>query len=106
MAAETNNDRLDLLTSAIREKGQAQVARELGYSPAAICQVAGGTYKGDIGRILRKAAEAYGEEMVDCSILGKISLGRCAGERNRTFSAASPMRLRLWKACRACGRNA
>jgi len=97
-------NRLALLEKAIAEKGQAQVARELGYSAAAICQVAGGTYKGDAGRILRRAAEVYGTETTECPVLGRIGLGRCAEERTRSFSAASPLRLRLWKACRSCGR--
>jgi hypothetical protein len=104
MSREENSDRLALLMQAINEKGQARVARDLDYSAAAICQVAGGTYKGDVGRILLRAAEVYGAETATCPVLGRISLGRCAQERGRAFSAASPLRLRLWKACRTCGR--
>jgi hypothetical protein len=103
-AAETTYDRLLLLTKAIREKGQAQVARELDYSDAAICQVVKGSYKGDSSRILQRVAEVYGAETAACPVLGSITLGRCAEERSRPFSAASPIRLRLWRACKSCGR--
>jgi hypothetical protein len=101
-AADTHYDRLMLLTATVREKGQAQAARELDYSDAAICQVLKGTYKGDVGRILQRVAEVYGTDTVRCPVLGEISLGRCAEEKKRPFSAASPLRVRLWKACKNC----
>ncbi len=97
-------DRLFLLTQAVRERGQAQVARETEYSDAAICQVLKGTYKGDSTRILQRVAEVYGAEKVLCPVLGEIALGRCAEEKKRPFSAGSPQRVRLWKACRGCVR--
>ena len=96
------DNHMDLLKKAIASKGQAQTARDLGYSDAAICQVVKDNYKGDTGRILRRVAEVYGTETTPCPVLGDITLGRCAEERKKPFSSASPLRLRLWKACRTC----
>jgi len=101
-AADLFYDRLLDLTQAVRERGQARVARELGYSDAAICQVLKGTYKGDSARILQRVAEVFGREKVCCPIIGEITLGRCAEEKKRPFSSGSPQRVQLWRACREC----
>lgn len=97
------NERMALLLRAVNEKGQAQVARELGYSASALNQVLKGSYKGELNNLLRRVAEVYGAETVNCPVMGDISLGRCAEEKKKPFSASSPLRVRLFKACRECG---
>jgi transcriptional regulator with XRE-family HTH domain len=99
------SDRLQLL----REKcdaaanGQAEVARRLGYSPAAVCQVLNGNYKGNTDRLLAKVEEVYGSSLVECPGLGQpLTLGQCAAYRQRSFAAINPEWVRMSKACRAC----
>lgn len=96
------NDRMDLLRRATNAHGQAAVARALGYSPSAVNQALKGTYGGRLDNLLSKAAEVYGEDVVDCPILGEISLRRCGSERRKPFSASNPQRTRLWHICQNC----
>lgn len=98
----TQTDRMTLLLRMVTEKGQAQVARELGYSASALNQVIKGSYKGELNNLLQRVAEVYGAETVVCPVMGDISLGRCAEEKKKPFSASSPLRVRLFKACREC----
>lgn len=96
------DERMELLRRTIAAKGQAQTARELGYSDAAVCQVVKGNYKGDAGRILQRVEEVYGTTTVSCPVLGRIALGLCAQERGKPLAATSPQRMRLWKNCQSC----
>ncbi|MDH4317923.1 MAG: hypothetical protein OEV64_05995 [Desulfobulbaceae bacterium] len=93
---------LELLEKAIAETNQATVARRLGYSSSALSQARSGTYKGSTDKLAQKIIEIYGNETVDCPVLAKIPLIRCAEERVKPFSTANPERVRLFKACGGC----
>lgn len=95
-------DKTELLIQITNSLGQAAVARELGYSPSAINQALKGTYGGRLDNLLQKVAEVYGDDSVNCPVMGEISLRRCASERRKPFSASSPQRTRLWQACKQC----
>ncbi len=99
------SDRMELFGKMYAEKGQAQVARDLGYSAAVVHGMIRGTYPGDGEKFLEKVAEVYGAEFVDCPVLGEITLKRCSRERKTPFSAASPLRVQLHRACKSCGRR-
>ncbi len=99
------NDRMALFVKTVKARGQARVARELGYSASAVNQVLRGNYNGNLDRILEKVAETYGGETVDCPIMGTIPLRRCSQEKKIPFSAASPLRVQLHRACQTCGRR-
>ncbi len=101
----TATDRMDLLREKVAERGQAQVARELGYSASAISQVLNDKYQGSLVRLLERVAEVYGSESVSCPVMGEIPLGRCAEERRRPFAATNAQRVRQWRACQACPMN-
>ncbi len=101
----TANDRMKLLREKITERGQAQVARELGYSASAINQVLHDKYQGSLDNLLERVAEVYGSESVDCPMQGEIPLGKCAAERRRPFAATNAQRVRQWRACRNCPLN-
>ncbi|MDW7643413.1 MAG: helix-turn-helix transcriptional regulator [Desulfuromonadales bacterium] len=98
----TQADRMTLLRQKVEEKSQAQVARELGYSGAAISQALSGKYQGDLTNLLNKVEEVYGASTVVCPVLGEIVLGKCAEHRRRPFAATNPLRVRLYRACKNC----
>ena len=97
-------DQMELLRRAIENFGQAAVARELGYSASAINQAIKGTYSGKLDNLLQKVAETYGNDSVECPVLGRVTLKRCASERRKQFCASSPQRVKLWRACKRCGK--
>lgn len=101
----TQTDLLQLLRDKCEQHSQAEVARRLGYSGAAISQVLSGTYGGDSYTILTKVEEIYGNTVVNCPILGDIPLSKCAELRKRPFAATNPTRVALYRACRNCKHN-
>jgi transcriptional regulator with XRE-family HTH domain len=96
------NDRMQLLIKMAGIYGQAAVARRIGYSPSAVCQILKGEYKGDKRAILQRVEEEFGDTTADCPVYGDISLKFCAEERKKGFSTS---RADIWLACRACPRG-
>lgn len=101
----TKADLMTLLNDKVAASSQANVARLLGISDSAISQLRGGTYKGAPDAILQRVREVFGDETVNCPILGDIPLGRCAEKRKLPFAATNPQRVALWKACQKCQQN-
>ncbi|MEW6490805.1 MAG: transcriptional regulator [Thermodesulfobacteriota bacterium] len=101
----TAEDRWTLFRTAVERDGQGAVAEALGYSRSTISECYGGTYKGDPGRVLRRAEEVYSAATVACPVLGEVRVGECAEHRRRPFAATNPMRVALYRACRECPRG-
>ena len=97
--------RLALLESAITATSANKVARDLGISSTAISLIRSGKYPASPETILTKVAELYSVETLVCPVLGEITLGRCADERRTPFSASSPQRVALFRACQQCTRR-
>lgn len=102
----TRTDRIALLERAIAESSQAEVARRIGRSAAAINQIVKGSYSGNPETILELVAAEYGCETVECPVMGRVSLAQCMENRNRPFAATNPIRVQLYRACKVCERNA
>jgi len=98
-------DYMQLLRKAVDDHGQAEVARTIGYSASAVNQAIKGTYRGRLDKLLRRVAENYGNARVLCPVLGEITMRRCARERRKPACATSPLRARLYAACRECAVN-
>ena len=98
-------DNMALLRKAVAADGQAAVARRIGYSPSAVNQALKGSYGGSLDNLLARVAEVFGSDTVCCPVMGEISLRRCAEERRKPFAATSPLRARLFRACRECTRR-
>jgi transcriptional regulator with XRE-family HTH domain len=80
---------------------QSKVAKRLGVSAAMVNQVLKGSYSGNLANIEgRVRGELMGLE-VDCPALGKISRRDCLDFQNLPFAATSPVRIRLYRACRS-----
>lgn len=95
-----------ILQQAVAGSSQAEVARQLGYSPATVSQVLAGNYPGRTERIATRIVEVYGEKYgcatVDCPVLGVISVARCISESKKEFSTANPQSVELWDTCPDC----
>lgn len=101
----TQADLMTLLNKKVAETSQANVARILGVSDSAISQLRSGTYKGAPDALLQRVREVFGDETVNCPVLGMIPLGRCAEKRKLPFAATNPQRVELYRACQKCPQN-
>jgi transcriptional regulator with XRE-family HTH domain len=98
----TQLDSMELLRDQVRQTSQAEVARRIGYSPSAVCQVLKGTYPNSV-ELLVKVEEVYNRTAtIDCPIVGPITPGKCAEHRNRAFAATNPVRVALFHRCPEC----
>lgn len=96
---------IELLREACQATSQKAVARQIGYSPAAISQVLSGTYKGDLKRIQAAVEGALMHHTVECPVLGTLPRQTCIAHQRSELIPTNPMRVRLWRACRACPNN-
>lgn len=87
----------------VKKEGLQAVSTRLGVSKSTVCHVVRGTYKGKPDRILKLAEGAYSQRTVECPVLGGITYARCIEEKNRSFSAVNPIRVRLARTCPRCG---
>lgn len=89
------------LVHACERRSQAAVAREIGYSSAVVSQVLKGSYGGNIGRIEKAVRGALLHETVQCPVLGDLAGHLCLTHQARPFAATNPLRVQLYRACRA-----
>lgn len=94
-------DWIDELRSACQRLGQKEIAKRIGYSSAVISQVVNGKYPGDLSRVQAQVEGALMKRVVDCPMLGDITLDVCRGHQSRKFSTTNPMRVQMYRACRA-----
>lgn len=91
----------DLLEANVAAKGQAAVARALGYSDTTLSLVRRDKYPGGTDRIAAKVLEVYGE--VPCPFLERsIPAEQCRRTSLSPVPTSSPRALRHWSACRSC----
>jgi len=101
----TKNDRLALLKKKVAESSQAAVAREIGYSPGTVNQILHDNYAGCPDVVLQRVSEVYGNETLTCPFLGQITLGQCAQHRKQARPGGNHLRVKQYRACRACPHN-
>lgn len=101
----TYPDAMKLLTEKVEELGQAETARRLSVSAAAISQIRSGKYQAAPDEILKRVIEVFGGLSVECPALGEIPLFKCAQERKKTFQIGNHQAVALWKACQKCERR-
>ena len=98
---------LKVFREAVAEKGSAQVARELGVSPATVSLVNSGQYGASTKNIEQKVKNIYGNEgKVHCPIMGRLDPEKCLKTwqlaRKIGVVCGNPETMRLYKACRKC----
>lgn len=101
----TYPDAMKLLNEKVAELGQAEVARRLEVSAAAISQMMSGKYQAAPDNILKRVIEIFGGLSVECPVLGTIPLSRCAQERKKGYIGGNGLEVRRFKACPDCENN-
>lgn len=94
---------LEVLRLACETATKAAVARQLGVSPAMVGLALKGEYKGNIARLQTLVEGSLMSQTVTCPVLGDLRKDRCQDYQNRDpkFAAASPVIMRLYRACRS-----
>lgn len=98
----TDSTWLAALREACTARGQADVARQLGYSAGAISAVLAGKYQASTARLQAAVEGALLLATVDCPVLGELPRQRCVEHQRRGFAATNPMRVALSRACPDC----
>lgn len=93
-------DWIDALRTETERTSQSAAARKLGVSASVVNQVLKGRYRGRLDRVEARVRAQLMHEVVECPVLGEIERKRCDEEQRRPFSAASPQRVKIWRACR------
>ena len=98
----SKDELMKLLENAVKEHGQAEVSRRIGYSSSTVSQVRNGKYLGGSASVLRRIEEVFGSSTVNCPVLGEIPLSRCANERRRVPRYTNPLARQLSRICPNC----
>lgn len=95
------NEWIEVLRKEVEATSQSRVATALGVSKTQISQVLSGKYPADPADLRRKVEGHYMNRTVECPVLGIIPVHECKEHQGRPFSSANPLRVRLFRACRA-----
>ncbi len=96
------SDWIQALRTACASRSQAEIAREIGYSPAVVNQVLKGSYRGDIESVESAVRGALMGATVECPVIGEIPRQRCIEHQRRGYAATNPMRVQLARTCPSC----
>lgn len=99
------SDWIDVLRDACEQQGQPAIAKQIGYSPGAICSVLKGTYKADTSRIQQAVEGALMQHTVECPLLGDLPRDACVRNQRANKSGirtTNPMHVQLSRMCPTC----
>lgn len=87
---------------------QSRVAARMDRSASLVSQVLSRTYKADLSAIEERFRGVFMAGRLKCPALGTLPLHECQDWRakSRTFTTGNPLRVRMFRACAACPRNA
>lgn len=90
------------------ERSQVSVAAAIGRSPALVSQVLRRKYPGDLGAVEEAVRGAFMGAQVTCPALGPIATHECQDwqRKARRFVNVNAQRVRMYRACHHCPRNA
>lgn len=99
-------DALDVLLK-LKQDGmsQAEISRRLGVSDGTISNALNGNYIGNVDKLAERIRGEFLKQTVACPVLGDITSRMCQDERSKPFHTANPLRVQLFKACKACPHN-
>ncbi|HAS88148.1 MAG TPA: hypothetical protein DCS48_02430 [Desulfovibrio sp.] len=86
-------------------ESQHQTAKKVRISPTAVNQVLKCKYPGNLGNVEDKVRASLMTDKVSCPVLGEIGSSQCLENQGKQFSAASSLKVQLWKACQGCEQN-
>jgi DNA-binding transcriptional regulator YdaS (Cro superfamily) len=93
-------DWITIMAEECDRTSQRAVAGRIGYSAGAVNQVLSAKYKAPTDKIEQAVRGAYLCAVVACPVLGELAADQCLEHQKHPWSS-SPLRLRLYKACRA-----
>ncbi|MCC5965519.1 MAG: hypothetical protein JJU24_05220 [Natronohydrobacter sp.] len=101
-------DWIETLARACAARSQVSVANDIGRSPALVSQVLRRKYPGDLGAVEQAVRGAFMGAQVTCPAKGAIATHECQGwqRKARQFVNSNPQRVRMFRACNNCPRNA
>jgi len=87
---------------------QNRVAARMDRSPALISQVLRAKYPADLSAVEERFRGVFLAGRVACPALGTLPSHECQDWRakSRSFATGNPLRVRMFRACAACPRNA
>lgn len=90
-----------------RGASQNRVARRLGLTGAVVSQVIRNNYGAKTDRIEARVRAVFLDGKIACPALGEISAETCMNWRDAShaLSSVSPVKVRMFTACKACSRN-
>ncbi len=96
------------LAEECEASSQRQVAARLDRSGALVNQVLKNKYKGDLAAVADCVRGVFMNGVIDCPALGSIPSNECHDWRKkaRQFGNANMLRVRMFRACNHCPRNA
>jgi hypothetical protein len=98
-------DALDALLELKKNSSQAEIARRIGVSDGTISNALKGRYIGNVDALAERIRGELLNQTVCCPILGEITSRICQDERKKPLHTANPVRVQLWRACKACPNN-
>lgn len=98
-------DAMDALVELKKHHTQAEIARRIGVSDAAISGALKGRYIGNVDALAERIRGELLNQTVACPILGTITTRICQDERKKPLHTANPVRVQLWRACKTCPHN-
>lgn len=87
---------------------QSRVAAQIGRSASLVSLVLANRYPGDLGAVEELFNGVFRSARVECPALGTIPAHECRQwrEKSRRFVNVNSLRVRMYRACAQCPRNA
>jgi hypothetical protein len=99
------DDAMQALLQLKEHLKQSEIAARIGVSEGTISNALKGRYIGNVEALAERIRGELLNQTVKCPILGEITSRICQDERKKPFHTANPMRVQLWRACKACPNN-
>lgn len=99
-------DWIEALAIACTETSQAKVAARLDRTGGMISQLLNAKYPASTANIEERVRGMFLDGQVQCPSLGVLPVNECQDWRIKAhkFQVGNPMRLRMFRACKACPR--
>jgi DNA-binding transcriptional regulator YdaS (Cro superfamily) len=92
---------IEALRAECARTSQRRTAERLGVSTSMINQVLNGSYRADTSRLEARVRGELLAETVTCPVAGVITRRACQDHQAREFASTNPVRVALYRACRA-----
>jgi hypothetical protein len=101
-------DWVETLAIECGKTSQNRVAKRIDRSPTLVSRVLRRSYPGDMEAIAERVRSVFQSAVIQCPALGTMPAHVCQDwrEKSREFRAGNPLRVRMYRACTACPRNA